>query len=157
MIIADSAKRPCPRTYPYPPPPLLIPRQVNFLCDEAGGCGKGANTMVSQLNVFFDHHGLGRKKKVFLHADKAALARTRTILCCLPWRVMTGRQHPDHPIFLGGRSHQVCPGLVLWPVQAAVSEDKINLVWCFQRSTDPDTAEKKVELLKSLWSPHPEE
>ena len=35
-----------------------LPRQVNFLCDEAGSCGKGANTVVSQLHYFFEHHGL---------------------------------------------------------------------------------------------------
>ena len=45
-----------------------IPRQVNFLGDEAGACGKGANAVVSQIDYFFDHHGLG-EKKVFLHAD----------------------------------------------------------------------------------------
>ena len=38
-----------------------IPRQVNFLADEAGSCGKGANTVVSQLHYFFEHHGLGEK------------------------------------------------------------------------------------------------
>ncbi len=36
-----------------------IPRQVNFLCDEAGNCGKGANVVVSQLHYYFENHGLG--------------------------------------------------------------------------------------------------
>ena len=39
-----------------------IPRQVNFLCDEAGSCGKGANTVISQLHFFFQCHGLGENK-----------------------------------------------------------------------------------------------
>ena len=48
-----------------------LPRQVNFLCDEAGDCGKGANTVRSQLDFFFKHHGLG-EKEVFLHADNCS-------------------------------------------------------------------------------------
>ena len=43
-----------------------IPRQVNFLTDEAGDCGKGANAVVSRLHYFFHHHGLG-EKDVYLH------------------------------------------------------------------------------------------
>ena len=45
-----------------------IPRQVNFLADEAGDCGKGSNSDISQLHYYFEHHGLG-EKEVFLHAD----------------------------------------------------------------------------------------
>ena len=44
---------------------------MNFLCDEAGDCGKGANTVISQLDFFFKHHGLG-EKEVFLHADNCS-------------------------------------------------------------------------------------
>ena len=36
-----------------------LPRQVNFLTDEASDCGKGANSVISMLHFFFDHHGLG--------------------------------------------------------------------------------------------------
>ena len=45
-----------------------IPRQINFLSDEAGDCGKGANIVISQLHYFFEHHGMG-EMEVFLHAD----------------------------------------------------------------------------------------
>ena len=51
-----------------------LPRQVNFLTDEAGDCGKGANAVVSRLDFFFDHHGFG-EKDIFLHA---APAKTKT-------------------------------------------------------------------------------
>ena len=44
-----------------------IPRQVfHFLKDEAGACDKGTNVVISQLECFFSHHGLG-EKQVFLH------------------------------------------------------------------------------------------
>lgn len=45
-----------------------IPRQITFLSDEAGDCGKGANTVISQLEYFFANHGLG-ETEVFLSAD----------------------------------------------------------------------------------------
>lgn len=31
-----------------------LPRQVNFLTDKAGECGKGANNVVSRLHYFFE-------------------------------------------------------------------------------------------------------
>lgn len=68
-----------------------LPRQVNFLNDEAGDCGKGANVVMSQLNFFFDNHGLG-EKEVFLHADNCTgQNKNNTMLHYLAWRVMTGR------------------------------------------------------------------
>ena len=68
-----------------------LPRQVNFLCDEAGDCGKGANTVISQLDLFFNHHGLG-EKEVFLHADNCSgQNKNNFMLWYLAWRAMTGR------------------------------------------------------------------
>ncbi len=67
-----------------------VPRQVTFLCDETGDCGKGANTIVSQLHYFFKHHGLG-EKKVFLHADNCTSQnKNNYMLHYLARRVMTG-------------------------------------------------------------------
>lgn len=37
-----------------------IPCQINFLCDEAGSCGKGANIVISQLHYYFENYGLGK-------------------------------------------------------------------------------------------------
>ena len=45
-----------------------IPRQINYLIDEAVDMGKGSNAIVSMLHHFFAHHGLG-KERVHLHAD----------------------------------------------------------------------------------------
>ena len=45
-----------------------IPRQINYLIDEAVDVGKGANTVVSLLHPFFENHGLG-ESHVHLHAD----------------------------------------------------------------------------------------
>lgn len=68
-----------------------IPREVNFLCDEAGDCGKEANTVVSQLHYFFKHHGLG-EKEVFLHADNCTgQNKNNCMLQYLVWRAIIGR------------------------------------------------------------------
>ena len=48
-----------------------IPRQVNFVIDEASDTGKGANTVVSMLDFFFSHYGLG-ETTVSLHADNCS-------------------------------------------------------------------------------------
>ena len=45
-----------------------IPRQINYLIDEAVDVGKGANTVISLLHHFFENHGLG-ESHVHLHAD----------------------------------------------------------------------------------------
>ena len=45
-----------------------IPRQVKYIIDEVSDTGKGANTVVSMLDYYFDHHGLGERTAT-LHAD----------------------------------------------------------------------------------------
>ena len=64
------------------------------LTDEAGDCGKGANTVISQLDFFFTQHGLG-EKEVFLHADNCCgQNKNNCMLWYLAWRAITGR-HTD--------------------------------------------------------------
>ena len=48
-----------------------IPRQINYLVDEASDTGKGANTVVSLLHHFLENHGLG-EVNLSLHADNCA-------------------------------------------------------------------------------------
>ena len=44
-----------------------IPRQVNYLIDEASAVSKGANTTISYMHHYFQNHGLG-ETRVHLHA-----------------------------------------------------------------------------------------
>ena len=68
-----------------------IPRQVNFLTDEAGDCGKGANAVVSRLHYFFHHHGLG-EKHAFLHADNCCgQNKNNCMVHYLVWCTLTNR------------------------------------------------------------------
>ena len=68
-----------------------LPRQVNFLTDEAGECGKGANNVICRLHFFFDTHGLG-EKVVFLHADNCSgQNKNNAMIQYLAWRAATKR------------------------------------------------------------------
>ena len=70
-----------------------IPRQVNFVIDEASNTGKGANTVVSMLDYFFSHYGLG-ETTVSLHADNCCgQNKNNTMVQYLMWRVLTGLHH----------------------------------------------------------------
>ena len=65
-----------------------IPRQVNFLTDEAADGGKGANAVISRLHYYFEHHGLG-EDEAFLHADNCVgQNKNNAVMQYLMWRVM---------------------------------------------------------------------
>ena len=65
-------------------------RQVNFLTDEAGDCGKGANTVFSRIHFFFKHHGLG-ETEVYLHADNCCGQNKNTAMIqYLVWCMLRG-------------------------------------------------------------------
>ncbi len=90
-----------------------IPRQVNYLIDEASGTGKGANSIVSMLHHFFGEHGLG-EDNVKLHADNCVgQNKNNTMLHYLIWRVMVGLHKTITLSFL------------------VVGHTKFSLDWCF--------------------------
>ena len=69
-----------------------VPRQVTYLIDEASDTGKGANSIISMLHHFFQHHGLG-ETDVKLHADNCVgqnNAMSNAMMHYLMWRVMVG-------------------------------------------------------------------
>ena len=73
-----------------------IPKQVNYLLDEADTIGPngtksyGANTVASLLHDFFSRHGHGESECV-LHADNCGgQNKNCTIVAYLAWRVVVG-------------------------------------------------------------------
>ena len=65
-----------------------IPRQVNYLTDEASDVGKGANTTISFLLHYFHNHGLG-ETPVKLHADNCSgQNKNNFFLWYLAWRTI---------------------------------------------------------------------
>ena len=62
-----------------------------FLLDEAVETGKGANTVISLLNFFFENFGL-KETECHLHADNCTgQNKNNAMLQYLLWRVMTNR------------------------------------------------------------------
>ena len=43
-----------------------VPRQVNYLIDEAAVCGKGANATISYVHHYFTRHGLGKQTFIYM-------------------------------------------------------------------------------------------
>ncbi|CAH3141519.1 unnamed protein product [Porites evermanni] len=67
-----------------------IPRQVNFLVDENVLTGKGANSTISYVHYFFEHHGLG-ETHAQVHADNyGAQNKNSAFLWYYLWRVNNG-------------------------------------------------------------------
>ena len=65
-----------------------IPRQVNYLIDETSDVGKGANTTISYVHHYFQHHGLG-ETQVHLHADNCSgQNKNNYFIWYLAWRTI---------------------------------------------------------------------
>ena len=66
-----------------------VPRQINYLIDETGAVGKGANAMISYVHHYFAWHGLG-EKHVHLHTDNCSRQnKNNYFLWYFAWRVAT--------------------------------------------------------------------
>jgi len=67
-----------------------IPQQINFLIDEAHSSSKGSNSVISVLDHFFTHFGLG-ETTVHLHCDNCSgQNKHRYMLWYLLWRCCLG-------------------------------------------------------------------
>ena len=68
-----------------------IPRQVNYLIDEADFPGKGADTVISLLDHFFDNYGLGEDHALFTADNCVGQNKNNAVLQYLLYRVITGK------------------------------------------------------------------
>ena len=99
-----------------------IPRQINYLIDEASDTGKVSNTIVSMLHHFFEEHSLG-ESIVHLHADNCVGQNKNNVT--LPDLAGDGRApHPNHPVLPHSWAHEVLSRLVLRSSEAAVSPNE---------------------------------
>ncbi len=68
-----------------------IPRQVNYLVDEADFPGKGADTVISLLDHFFDNYGLGEEHALLTADNCVGQNKNNAVLQYLIYRVLTGK------------------------------------------------------------------
>ena len=78
-----------------------IPRQINYLIDEACDTGKGSNTIVSLLHHFFEVHGLG-ETHVHLHADNCVGQNKNNTMAGDGWIAQV-----NNPLISGCWAHEV--------------------------------------------------
>lgn len=70
-----------------------LPRQVNYLIDEAVHTGKGANSTISYVHDFFSNHGAG-ETDVQIHADNCGgQNKNNYVIWYYCWRVLCGLHH----------------------------------------------------------------
>ena len=62
-------------------------REVFFLIDASGDCGKGANTVISLLHYYFEHHGLDTYVKKWVEITNCVLC---AILQFMQFNTMVG-------------------------------------------------------------------
>jgi len=97
-----------------------VPRQVNFLIDEAVSTGKGANATIIYILYYFEHHGL-QETDVHLNADNCARQnKNNNFLWYLAWRTLMKLHHSITLLISDSRTYKVCSGSLFWPHQEGI-------------------------------------
>ena len=109
-----------------------LPRQVNFLIDEAHLIGKGSNAVVSFLHYFFSNYGLG-ETTVHLHCDNCSgQNKNNFVLFYLMWRVATGLHESITLNFLVAGHTKFAPDWCFGLVKQAFRRHMVNSVSCME-------------------------
>ena len=122
-----------------------IPRQVNFLIDEAVLTGKGANSTISYVRHFFEWHGLG-ETLAQVHADNCgAQNKNNAFMWYYLWRVMTGLHRAiEYNFLLAGHtkfSPDWCFGLVKQKTRKTFISSLFDIARAVEESATVNTAE----------------
>lgn len=77
-----------------------IPQQINYLVDEASDVSKGANTTISYVHHYFEHHAL-TETSAHLHADiYSGQNKNNYFMWYLAWRTILQLHHSIRYSFL---------------------------------------------------------
>ena len=110
-----------------------LPRQVNFIIDEASSTGKGANTTISYIHYYFKKHGLG-ETDVHLNADNCAG------LWYLAWRTMMNLHHSITYSFLVAGHTKFAPDHCFGLIKKAYKVNYVSSLYEFARLVDTSSS-----------------
>ena len=126
-----------------------IPRQVNFLIDEAASAGKGANATISYVHYYFQHHGLG-ETDALLNADNCAgQNKNNYFLWYLSWRTLMELHRSITYSFLIAGHTKFGPDRCFGLIKKAYKVTYISSLYEFARlvETSSTTGTNKAQLV----------
>ena len=108
-----------------------IPQQVNYLIDEASDVGKGANTTISFVHHFFEHHGLG-ETSVHLHADNCSgQNKNNYFVWYLAWRTILQLHRSVRYSFLIAGHTKFAPDRCFCIIKKSYKQNYISSIYEF--------------------------
>jgi len=126
-----------------------LPRQVNFIIEEASSTGKGANTTISYVHYYFKEHGLG-ETDVHLNADNCAgQNKNNYFLWYLAWRTLMKLHHTITYSFLVAGHTKFAPDRCFGLIKKAYKVNYVSSPYKFARlvETSGSTGIKKAQLV----------
>ena len=110
-----------------------LPRQVNFLIDEAASAGKGANATISYVHYYFEHHGLGETDAI-LNADNCAgQNKNNYFLWYFAWRTLLKLHHSITYSFLIAGHTKFAPDRSFGLIKKAYKVTYVSSLYEFAR------------------------
>ena len=126
-----------------------IPRQFNFLIDEAASAGKGAKTIISYVHYYFQHHELG-ETDALLNADNCAgQNKNNYFLWYLSWRTLMELHRSITYSFLIAGHTKFGPDRCFGLIKKAYKVTYISSLYEFARlvETSSTTGTNKAQLV----------
>lgn len=134
-----------------------VPRQVNYLIDEASEVGKGANSTVSYIHHYFQNHGLG-ESHVHLHADNCTgQNKNNCFLWYLAWRAINNLHESIRNSFLIAGHTKFGPDHCFGITKRSYKVSHVSLLYEFARmvkSSSADGVNKAPTRRDTRWKSH---
>ena len=117
-----------------------LPRQVNFVIDEACSTGKGANPTISYVHHYFKKHGLG-ETDTHLNADNCAgQNKNNYFLWYLAWRTMMNLHHTITYSFLVAGHTKFAPDHCFGLIKEAYKVNYVSSLYEFARLVETSSS-----------------
>ena len=123
-----------------------IPKQVNFLVDEAVNVSKGSIGVISYLHFFFENYGLG-EKRVQLHCDNCSgQNKNNFVLWYFAWRVMKGLHSEVNINFMPAGHTKFAPDWCFGLLKRAFRRSEVSCLDDLCEVVEESTARSKINI-----------